>query len=117
MANSSRISPTFSLTNGVWLVNATVVLQPSSGTNATVTQCFACITTSKPDLYEGLVMTLVNFTVGTSFTNSVILKVSGYFTVTGPLQGFSTCIYGNCTTGQFLSAIGSASVVQAIIVG
>ena len=48
-------SATFSLTNGVWLVNATVVYQPSSGTNATVTQCFTCIaltTATQSDSYE-----------------------------------------------------------------
>ena len=59
-------------------------------------------------------MTPVNFTVGRSSTNSVILKVSSYFTVTGPSQGFCLIGYGVYTVGQFLFAMDPASVVQAI---
>jgi len=113
-------SSTFTLPNSVQLVNATVVYQPSSGTNATVTQCFACIVpvpATQPDLYEGLAMTPVNFTVGNGFTSSVIIKVSRYFTVTTTPLPFCLVGYGVYTAGRLLSAIGPASVVQAIRVG
>ena len=60
-------------------MNATVIYQPSSGMNATVTKRFTCIAptpATQPDTNEGLAMTPVNFTVGTSSTNSDILNIS-----------------------------------------